>query len=84
MGVVLALVSSYRNRPVDEHVIIFGEVGLTGEVRGVNMAEQRVKEAARLGFTSCILPATNAANIAPVKGMRFLGVRNVKEAIDLI
>ena len=84
LGVVLALVSSYRNRPVDEHVIIFGEVGLTGEVRGVNMAEQRVKEAARLGFTSCILPATNAANIAPVKGMRFLGVRNVKEAIDLI
>ncbi len=84
LGVVLALVSSYRNRPVDEHVIIFGEVGLTGEVRGVNMAEQRVKEAARLGFTSCILPATNAANIALVKGMRFLGVRNVKEAIDLI
>lgn len=84
LGIVLALVSSYRNRPVDEHTIIFGEVGLSGEVRGVNMAGQRVKEAAKLGFTICILPATNASNIEPVGGMRLLGVKNVKEAIDLI
>lgn len=84
LGIVLALVSSYRNRPVDEHTIIFGEVGLTGEVRGVNMAEQRAKEAAKLGFTTCILPASNAANISSVKGMRLIGVSNVKEAIDLI
>ncbi|MCM1496383.1 MAG: DNA repair protein RadA [Bacteroides sp.] len=84
LGIILALVSSYRNRPVDEHTIIFGEVGLTGEIRGVNMAEQRAKEAAKLGFTTCILPASNAANISPIKGMRLLGVSNVKEAIDLI
>mgnify|MGYP002771464026 FL=1 len=84
LGIVLALVSSYRNRPVDEHTIIFGEVGLSGEVRGVNMAGQRVKEAAKLGFTTCILPATNASNIEPIDGMRLLGVKNVKEAIDLI
>ena len=84
LGIVLALVSSYRNRPVDEHTIIFGEVGLSGEVRGVNMAGQRVKEAAKLGFTTCILPATNAPNIEPIDGMRLLGVKNVKEAIDLI
>lgn len=84
LGIVLALVSSYRNRPVDEHTIIFGEVGLSGEVRGVNMAGQRVKEAAKLGFTICILPATNASNIEPVGGMQLLGVKNVKEAIDLI
>ena len=84
LGIVLALVSSYRNRPVDEHTIIFGEVGLSGEVRGVNMAGQRVKEAAKLGFTTCILPVTNASNIEPVSGMRLLGVKNVKEAIDLI
>lgn len=84
LGIVLALVSSYRNRPIDEHTIIFGEVGLTGEVRGVNMAEQRAKEAAKLGFTTCILPASNAANLSDIKGMRLLGVSNVKEAIDLI
>lgn len=84
LGIVLALVSSYRNRPVDEHTIIFGEVGLTGEVRGVSMAEQRVKEAVKLGFTTCILPKTNAANISVGKDIRLLGVSNVKEAIDLI
>lgn len=84
LGIILALVSSYRNRPVDEHTIIFGEVGLTGEIRGVNMAEQRAKEAVKLGFTTCILPASNAANISPIKGMRLLGVSNVREAIDLI
>lgn len=84
LGIVLALVSSYRNRAVDEHTIIFGEVGLTGEVRGVNMAEQRVKEAAKLGFTTCILPASNAVNIKGIQGIKLLGVSNVKEAIDLI
>lgn len=84
LGIVLALVSSYRNRPIEEHTIIFGEVGLTGEVRGVNMAEQRAKEAAKLGFTTCILPASNAANISGIEGMRLIGVSNVKEAIDLI
>lgn len=84
LGIVLALVSSYRNRPIDEHTIIFGEVGLTGEVRGVNMAEQRVKEAEKLGFTTCILPASNAANISNQKGIKLIGVSNVREAIDLI
>jgi DNA repair protein RadA/Sms len=84
LGIILALVSSYRNRAVDEHTIIFGEVGLTGEVRGVNMAEQRVREAAKLGFTTCILPATNATNIKGITGIKLIGVSNVKESIDLI
>ncbi len=84
LGIVLALVSSYRNRGIDEHTIIFGEVGLTGEIRGVNMAKQRVKEAAKLGFTTCILPASNASNIKDIQGIKLLGVSNVKEAIDLI
>ena len=84
LGIVMALVSSYRNRAVDEHTIIFGEVGLTGEVRGVNMAEQRVREAAKLGFSTCILPASNASNIKDVKGIKLMGVSNVKEAIDLV
>ncbi|MBQ8148392.1 MAG: DNA repair protein RadA [Lachnospiraceae bacterium] len=84
LGIVLALASSYRNRPIDEHTIIFGEVGLTGEVRGVSMAEQRVKEAAKLGFQTCILPKSNAMNMKEVAGIRMIGVGNVKEAIDLI
>lgn len=84
LGIVMALVSSYRNRAVDEHTIIFGEVGLTGEVRGVNMADQRVREAAKLGFATCILPASNAVNMKDIQGIRLMGVSNVKEAIDLI
>ncbi len=84
LGIILALVSSYRNRPVDEHTIAFGEVGLTGEVRSVSMAEQRVREAARLGFTTCILPSSNTNNIKSIEGMRLIGVSNVKEAIDMI
>ena len=84
LGIILALVSSYRNRPVDEHTIAFGEVGLTGEVRSVSMAEQRVREAARLGFTTCVLPSSNTNNIKSIEGMRLIGVSNVKEAIDVI
>ena len=56
LGIVMALVSSYRNRPIDEKTIVFGEVGLSGEVRAVNMPEQRVAEAKKLGFETCILP----------------------------
>ena len=84
MGVVLALVSSYRNRPVDEHVIIFGEVGLTGEVRGVNMAEQRVQEAKKLGFEVCILPEVCRKSMTEVKGIKLVGVSNLLDAMNYL
>ena len=84
LGIILALVSSYRNVPIDAKTVIFGEVGLTGEVRSVSQAEQRVREAVKLGFTTCILPATNASAIGTVDGIRLLGVSNVKEAMDLL
>ena len=54
LGIVLALISSYKDKPIDEKTICFGEVGLSGEVRAVNMAEQRVQEAKKLGFEVCI------------------------------
>lgn len=56
LGIVMAIVSSYKNQPIDEKTIVFGEVGLSGEVRAVNMPEQRVAEAKKLGFTTCIMP----------------------------
>ena len=56
LGLVLAIVSSYKDRPIDEKTICFGEVGLSGEVRAVSMAEQRVLEAKKLGFETCIVP----------------------------
>lgn len=83
LGVVLALVSSYKNRPVDENTICFGEVGLSGEVRAVNMAEQRVFEAKKLGFTSCVLPEAVKKTLGSVEGIRLIGVQNIKEAISL-
>ncbi len=85
LGIVMALASSFRDVPVDDGTLVFGEVGLSGEVRAVSMAEKRVQEAAKLGFSSCILPQVCLERIRqPVKGIRLVGVRNVREAIEYI
>lgn len=84
LGIVLALVSSYKNRPIDEKTICFGEVGLSGEVRAVNMAEQRVLEAKKLGFSTCILPEVSKASMKEIEGIRLIGVKNVKDAITYV
>lgn len=84
LGIVLALVSSFKNRAVDEKLMVFGEVGLSGEVRAVSMAEKRVQEAKKLGFTTCVLPKANADALKEMKGIRIVGVSSVQDAIDLI
>lgn len=84
LGIVLAIVSSYKERPIDEKTICFGEVGLSGEVRAVSMAEQRVLEAKKLGFTTCILPQVSRESMRPVEGIRLVGVRTVKDAMDYL
>ena len=84
LGIVLALVSSYKNRSVSEDVLVFGEVGLSGEVRAVNMPEQRVSEAKKLGFQTCILPAVSLDAVKNIQGIKLLGVKSINEAIDLI
>lgn len=84
LGVVVALVSSFKNIPVDSHTIIFGEVGLAGEIRGVSMAAQRVKEAAKMGFTTCILPQINCDGIEEMPGMKLIGVKNITEVLSYI
>lgn len=84
LAIVMALMSSYKDRPVDPGMLIFGEVGLSGEVRGVSQAAQRVAEAAKLGFTTCVLPKVNMDKIKPVEGIRMIGVSNVREAIGLL
>ncbi len=81
LGICLALVSSFRNFAVEEKEIVFGEVGLSGEVRAVTLAEQRIQEAARLGFTSCILPAAQASRIRGIDGVRLIGVRDLGDAL---
>lgn len=84
LGIVMALVSSYKNRPVDEKTIVFGEVGLSGEVRAVNMPEQRVAEAKKLGFETCIMPKVSMSTVKEVNGIRIVGVSTIIDAIQLI
>lgn len=79
LGIVMALVSSYKNRPIDEKMIVFGEVGLSGEIRAVNMPEQRVAEAKKLGFETCVLPEVSKSMVKDIKGIRLVGVKTINE-----
>ncbi|MDD3278392.1 MAG: DNA repair protein RadA [Lachnospiraceae bacterium] len=84
LGIILAIVSSYRDVVIDEKTVAFGEVGLSGEVRAVSMAEQRVQEAKKLGFESVILPCACMKSVENIKGIRLLAVDNIKDAIRCI
>lgn len=84
LAVVMALVSSYRNKPVDDDMLVFGEVGLSGEVRGVAMAKQRILEGRKLGFTSCVVPYANAKQLTDVEGIKIYTVKNIMEAVNII
>lgn len=86
LAVIAALISSYRNQVVDEHTIIFGEVGLTGEVRGVAQAEVRIKEAEKMGFTRCIVPKSNYVSVKDkgTSGIEIIGVAGIGELMDVL
>lgn len=88
MGIVLAVLSSYKNIAIDSKTICFGEVGLVGEVRAVNQAEQRVLEAAKLGFDRCIMPKVNCESLSidssQLKGMKLVGVKSIYELLEEI
>lgn len=81
LAILMAIVSSMKDRAVDSKTIIFGEVGLSGEVRAVSMAQQRVNEAKKLGFKTCILPEICMEKMGSVPGIRLVGARNVRDAI---
>lgn len=82
MAVALALASSFRERPVKAQLAAFGEIGLAGEVRAVDMARQRVSEAAKFGFTNCIVPGACARDL-DVNGAKAMPVSRLGEAIDM-
>ena len=84
LGIAMAIVSGFKNKVIDDKLIAFGEIGLSGEVRGVSMAQQRVMEAAKLGFTTCVMPEVDRGRIRPVDGIKVIGVKTVRDAIDLI
>jgi DNA repair protein RadA/Sms len=82
LGIIAAIASSFRNKVIDPEMIVFGEVGLGGEVRGVSQSEVRVKEAVRLGFKRVLLPAPNQEKVRGIKGIERIGVKTVGEAIE--
>ncbi len=80
LAIAMALVSSLRDKPISEKIIVFGELGLAGEVRSVGFANDRVKEAKRLGFTRCIVPDKALSSITDTDGIEIVGVKDIKEA----
>ena len=81
LGLVTAIASSFRNQPIDAHTAVFGEVGLTGEVRGAMQAAVRAREAQALGFKRIVMPASNTTGLEKLLGLRVVGVRSVEEAL---
>ena len=84
LGIVMAIVSGYKNRSFDDKTVVFGEVGLSGEVRAVNMAANRIQEAKKLGFERCIVPKSCLEGLMETEEIKVIGVSNIREAIDLI
>jgi DNA repair protein RadA/Sms len=84
LGIISALVSSFRDRPVDRDLVVFGEVGLAGEVRGVGQPELRIREAKKLGFSKCLLPKTNHRACGRIKGMQLFPVNAIGDLLDIL
>lgn len=82
LGVVAAIASSFRNLQIPPETAVFGEVGLTGEVRGVLQAQARAREAQTLGFKKLIVPVSNKTGIEKLLGIRVVGVKNLEEALE--
>ena len=84
LGILLAVVSSYKDIVIDDKVLVFGEVGLSGEVRAVSMAEQRVQEAKKLGFTTVILPAACMKSVGQETEITLIPVENIRDAVRFL
>jgi DNA repair protein RadA/Sms len=85
LGIIAAVASSFREKPIDANTVVMGEVGLAGEVRAISQAEMRLKDAAKLGFTRCVLPQVNVEKMeksAAFRNMQLMGVRTVDEAME--
>lgn len=84
LAMVLAVISSFKDRAIDEKTVAFGEVGLSGEVRSVSMAQQRISEAKKMGFERVILPEVSLKSVRSADGIQLVGVRNLREAMNCI
>ena len=84
LAIVSAMISSFLDKPLDKRMVVFGEIGLAGEIRGVSQPEIRIKEAKKLGFSSCLMPKGNQEACSTVKGMELLGVDAIASLMDLL
>jgi DNA repair protein RadA/Sms len=84
LGMVAAIASSFLERPVAERTVLFGEVGLTGEVRAAAQSDLRVRESIKMGFKRCVLPRANLERMKPIKEMELIGVGSVEEMMKVL
>lgn len=84
LGIVSAVASSFLGRPVDEGTVVCGEVGLTGEVRGINRIDVRTREAAKMGFTRCVVPKVDSGETLRKAAISLVRISNLQEMIDVI
>lgn len=84
LGIAMAVVSSFKNKSIDNKMIAIGEVGLSGEVRAVSQIQARVQEARKLGFTSCVIPSVCLESVKEIKDIKITGVKTVKDAMNLL
>jgi DNA repair protein RadA/Sms len=84
LGVIASIASSFKDKLIDPEMVVFGEVGLGGEVRGLSQSEVRVKEAARLGFKLCLLPEQNREKMKGTKGIELVGIKTIREAMEVL
>ncbi len=84
LGIVSAMISSFLDKAVDMNMVVFGEVGLAGEIRGVNQPELRIKEAKKLGYSRCLLSKSNLEGCKPLTDMELVGIESVRELMDVL
>lgn len=84
LGTMMVVVSSFKNIPIPKDMVILGEVGLTGEVRRINLIEKRLKEAEKLGFKTCVIPESNKKDLKDKYKLDIIAIRNVKQAMNAI
>ncbi|MEK7280397.1 MAG: magnesium chelatase domain-containing protein, partial [Nitrospirota bacterium] len=84
LGIVSAVASSFKEKPINEKTLVFGEVGLGGEIRAITQAEIRVKEASKMGFKRCLLPENNTKGLNGNSSMQILGVGHINEALEAL
>jgi DNA repair protein RadA/Sms len=84
LGIVSAMMSSFLDKPLDREVVMFGEVGLAGEIRGVSQPNLRIREAKKLGFSRCLLSRSNTEGVKPPKGMKLTGIETIQELHDAL